>query len=266
MIFGYASILVQIESSGVATLTLNRPDVHNAFDDNMIQEMTKALNDLSQDPTVRLLVIKSVGKHFSAGADITWMQKMADADEIANLKDADALAQLMFTLHRFPKPTLAVVQGNAYGGGVGLIACSQIVIAATHAHFCFSEAKLGLIPAVISPYIVRAIGQRHARAYFLNAKAFDAQRALQMGLCHEVVTMDNLETCAQEMITILLKNGPNAQVAVNELINQLQTLEIDEALVSMTAKTIANLRKSPEGQEGLKAFLERREPSWVKTN
>lgn len=265
MIFGYASILVQIESNGVATLTLNRPDVHNAFDDNTISEMTKALNELSNDPSVRMLVLKSNGKHFSAGADLAWMQKMAQFDEMANLKDADALAQLMYQLHRFGKPTLAIVQGNAYGGAVGLMACCHIVIAASTAQFCFSEVKLGLIPAVISPYIVRAIGQRNARAYFLTAKAFDATRALQMGLCHEVVAKEQLEQAANDMIICLLKNGPQAQIAVNNLIDELQSLKIDEQLVSLTAKTIANIRVSNEGQEGLKAFLEQREPIWSKT-
>ncbi len=265
MIFGYAAILVQIDANGVATLSLNRPDVHNAFDDNMIAEMTKALNELSNDKSVRLVVLKSNGKHFSAGADIAWMQKMAQFDEMANLKDADALAQLMYQLHRFRKPTLAIVQGNAYGGGVGLIACCQIVIAANTAQFCFSEAKLGLIPAVISPYIVKAIGQRNTRAYFLNAKSFDAMRAQQMGLCHEVVAKEALETAEHDMIQCLLKNGPQAQVAINDLIDELQLLKIDEQLVSLTAKTIATIRVSNEGQEGLKAFLEKREPSWSKT-
>jgi methylglutaconyl-CoA hydratase len=265
MIFGYASILVQIDSNGVATLTLNRPDVHNAFDDNMITEMTKALNELSNDKTVRMLVLKSNGKHFSAGADIAWMQKMAQFDEMTNLKDADALAQLMYQLHRFRKPTLAVVQGNAYGGAVGLIACCQIVIAASTVQFCFSETKLGLIPAVISPYIVKAIGQRNARVYFLSAKAFDAMTALQMGLCHEIVAKEVLEKAAHDMITCLLKNGPQAQIAVNDLIDELQSIKIDEQLMSLTAKIIANIRVSNEGQEGLKAFLEKREPSWSKT-
>jgi len=265
MIFGFSTILLQIDNNGVATLTLNRADVHNAFDDHMVTEMTKALGDLASDPQVTMLVIKSVGKHFSAGADITWMQKMAEADEMANLKDADALARLMNQLASFRKPTLAIVQGNAYGGGVGLVACAQIAIASSKAQFCFSEVKLGLIPAVISPYIVRAIGQRNARAYFLSAKPFDATRAQQMGLCHYVVESDQLETAANDMITTLLNNGPKALVAVNELINSLQTLEIDEARIGLTAKTIAELRISPEGQEGLNAFLQRREPSWAKT-
>ncbi|MGE3319749.1 MAG: enoyl-CoA hydratase-related protein [Candidatus Berkiella sp.] len=265
MIFGFSSILLQIDEQGVATLTLNRPDVHNAFDDKMIAEMTKALGELAKDPTVKILVIKSVGKHFSAGGDIAWMQKMIEADELANLKDADALAQLMYQLSRFRKPTLAVVQGNAYGGGVGLVACAHIAIAANNAQFCFSEVKLGLIPAVISPYIVRAIGQRNARAYFLTAKPFDATRAQQMGLCHHVVTPEQLEATANETIATLLKNGPKALLAVNELIDNMQTLDINEERVRMTAKTIASLRISAEGQEGLNAFLQRREPSWAKT-
>lgn len=265
MIFGYSSILLQIDQQGVATLTLNRPDVHNAFDDHMIAEMTKAIRELANDPKVKILVIKSMGKHFSAGADITWMQKMVDKDEMANLKDADALAQLMYQLSRFPKPTLSIVQGNAYGGGVGLVACAHIAIASNNAQFCFSEAKLGLIPAVISPYVVRAIGQRNARAYFLSAKPFDATRAQQMGLCHHVVTPEELETAANDTIASLLKNGPHALIAVNNLIDNLQTLEINEETVSMTAKVIASLRISPEGQEGLNAFIQRREPSWAKT-
>ncbi|MCS5712396.1 enoyl-CoA hydratase-related protein [Candidatus Berkiella aquae] len=259
------TILVEKNQHGVATLTLNRPQVHNAFNETMIAQMTESLHQLAIDHSVRILVLKSTGKHFSAGADLAWMRKMMQYDATANFQDALALGKLMYHLHHFPKPTLAIVQGNAYGGGAGLIACCHIAITASIAEFCFSEVKLGLIPAVISPYVIQAIGQRHARAYFLSANTFNAATALQMGLCHEVVAIEELETKAHEMITRLLQNGPHALQAVNQLMNHLQTPSIDEDLVHMTAKTIAMLRISPEGQEGLNAFLEKREPSWVKT-
>ncbi|HRE32484.1 MAG TPA: enoyl-CoA hydratase-related protein [Candidatus Berkiella sp.] len=259
------TILIEKNQHGVATLTLNRPQVHNAFNETMIAQMTEALNHLAIDHSVKILVLKSTGKHFSAGADLAWMRKMMEYDATTNFQDALALGKLMYHLHHFPKPTLAVVQGNAYGGGAGLIACCHIAIAASCAQFCFSEVKLGLIPAVISPYVIQAIGQRQARAYFLSAKTFNAVSALQIGLCHEVVALDALETAEQDLITTLLQNGPHALQAVNQLMNKLQVPPIDEDLVHLTAKTIAMLRISPEGQEGLSAFLEKREPSWVKT-
>lgn len=257
------TLLLDLNTHGVATLTLNRPEVHNAFDDQLIAHLTDTLRQLAVDAQVKVLVLKSAGKHFCAGADLSWMQKMAHYDEHANMQDAKALAQLMFVLHQFPKPTLALVQGNAYGGGAGLIACCHIVIAAATSQFCFSEVKLGLIPAVISPYVVQAIGQRQARAYFLSAKLFNADCALRMGLCHEVVPIDKLQETGEEMITSLLKNGPHAMQAVNQLMNKLQTPYIDEELIAWTAQTIARLRVSAEGQEGLKAFLEKRDPAWT---
>lgn len=256
-------LLLDLNSQGVATLTLNRPEVHNAFNEELIASMTKALQQFATDPRVKILILKSTGKHFSAGADLSWMQKMATYDHQANVQDAKALAKLMFVLHHFPKPTIALVQGNAYGGGAGLIACCHIVIAAASAQFCFSEVKLGLIPAVISPYVVQAIGQRQARAYFLTAKLFDADCALRIGLCHEVVIDDQLQQAGEKMLTCLLRNSPQALQAVNQLMNKLQSPVIDEALLDWTAQTIANLRISAEGQEGLKAFLEKREPAWI---
>lgn len=257
------TLLLDLNAQGVATLTLHRPEVHNAFDDELIANMTNTLRQLAPDPQVKVLVLKSAGKHFSAGADLSWMQKMISNDEQANVQDAKALAELMFALHHFPKPTVALVQGNAYGGGAGLIACCHIVIAATTAQFCFSEVKLGIIPAVISPYVVQAIGQRQARAYFLSAKLFNADCALRIGLCHEVVPIDKLQAAGEEMIACLLRNGPQALQAVNQLINKLQTPRIDDDLIAWTAQTIARLRVSAEGQEGLKAFLEKREPAWT---
>jgi methylglutaconyl-CoA hydratase len=229
----------------------------------MIAKMNQALIELADNHLVKVLVVNSSGKTFSAGADVSWMQKMAHYDHAQNFRDAKALGKLMYQLYHFNKPTIAKVQGHAYGGGVGLIACCNIAITADSARFCFSEVKLGLIPAVISPYIINAIGTRFARAYFLSANTFDAKLAQQMGLCHEVVPLAALDNATISMINQLLQNGPKALLAVNSLMNELQSIPITENLANMTAEKIARLRVSAEGQEGLSAFLEKREPSWA---
>lgn len=258
----YHSILVSQDNRGVATITLNRPQVHNAFDELMIAELTGALYHLEQEADVKIIVLKSLGKSFSAGADLQWMQKIANYTLDENIKDAQKLGTLMSTLYRCLKPTVAMVQGGAFGGGVGLVACCQIAIASTQASFCFSEAKLGLIPAVISPYVINAIGLRHARAYSLTAHPFDALSAKQIGLCYDVVSPETLEMRVEEIVALLLQNGPEALKAVNSLLHELQPLEINQAMIDKTVQRIANIRVSPEGQEGLKAFLEKRKPRW----
>lgn len=262
MSHAYQTIMTNIDPRGVATLCLNRPERHNAFDDVMIGEMTDALLSFEQNMQAKIIVLKSEGKNFSAGADLAWMKKMAHFTKHENTEDAMRLGKLMYTLYHCQKPTIAMVQGATYGGGVGLIACSHIAVVASDATFCFSEVKLGLIPAVISPYIISAIGLRQARSYFLTASVFDATTAKQIGLCHEVVPREALAHKTDELILTLLRNGPQALQAVNDLLKELQPLVINEVVVEKTVQQIANIRVSAEGQEGLTAFLEKRKPAW----
>lgn len=257
-------LLSQIDDSGVATLTMNRPEVHNAFDDSLITAMIAELKRLEKDPRVRLLILTGSGKSFSAGADLGWMRRMADYSREENLHDALQLAELMRSLDRFPKPTIALVQGAAYGGGVGLVACCDMVIASDRASFCLSEVKLGLIPAVISPYVVSAIGTKHARRYFLSAERFGAEQAQRINLVHEVVAGEELQSRGAEYCALLLKNGPSAMAAAKELIFAVASGSIDEAMIHDTAERIADTRASAEGREGLTAFLDKRNPSWLK--
>ncbi len=257
------TILTTIDALGRATLTMNRPDVHNAFDDALIAGLTSQLKSLEKNPEVRAVLLAASGKSFSAGADLNWMRRMADYTPEENLADAMALAELMQTLNSLAKPTLALVQGPVYGGGVGLVAACDIVLAAPKASFCLSEVKLGLIPAVISPYVVAAIGQRQARRYFISAERFDAAKALQLGLVHEIVADEGLEQAAERLSRILLNNGPEAMAEAKRLMGDVSCGVLDEALIGETAKRIADIRASSEGQEGLSAFLEKRRPSWV---
>lgn len=259
------AILTNIDSRGVATLILNRPEMHNAFDDKLIAEFTDVLHEVEEDSDVRLVLLASNGKSFSAGADLRWMQRMADYSREQNLADAEELAELMRTLNTFSKPTIALVQGAVYGGGVGLVACCDIAIATQRAAFCLSEVKLGLIPAVISPYVVAAIGSRMARRYFLTAESFDATEAHRIGLVHLIVKDDTeLAAEAENQISKLLVNSPNAMSAAKNLIADVVGRQVDDALIAETAGRIADQRSSLEGREGLSAFLEKRRPSWVK--
>lgn len=254
---------VIIDKSGVGSIVLNRPDQHNAFDDKLIVELIDALDRLATDRSIRVVALRAEGKSFSAGADLNWMRRMADYDQDQNLADALQLAELMRRLNSLPKPTIARVQGAAFGGGVGLIACCDIAVASVKAQFSLSEVKLGLIPAVISPYVVRAIGERAARRYMLSAERFDAQQARQLGLLHEVVEHDALDTCLENMIATLLASGPAAQAAAKDLIFHVSGREIDQRLIENSARRIAAIRASDEGREGLNAFLEKRRPDWV---
>lgn len=249
-------------ANGIATITLHRPEQHNAFNALMIQELLEIIEQAKNDNQVRILVLKSEGKNFSAGADLQWMQEMAEYGRAENYRDAQTLGHLLFTLYYFPKPTIVLVQGATYGGGIGLIACCHIAIATEDASFCFSEVKLGLIPAVISPYIINAIGLRQTRAYFLSANIISAQRAHQMGLCHELVPAEQLSSRAADWIHALLHNGPSALTEVNHLLNHLQPIPITPGTVTYTAQKIAQLRESSEGKEGIAAFLEKRKPQW----
>jgi methylglutaconyl-CoA hydratase len=257
-----SGILHHFDPRGVATITLNNPERHNAFDDTLIADMTGVLDGFAADPAIRVVVLRSTGKSFSAGADLNWMRRVADYTEADNRRDAAALGRLMHTLDRLPKPTLAVVQGAALGGGMGLAACCDIVLASTAAKFATTEVRLGLIPAVISPYVINAIGARHARRYFLTAEVIPAEIAHRIGLVHELATPDTLEARAAAMIDTLLQHAPGAQAEAKALVFLCEGRAADDALQSETAQRIARRRATPEGREGLQAFLEKRAPAW----
>jgi len=257
------SVLLNTDHHGIATLTLNREDKHNAFDDAIIAELTAKLKKLDADPKVRVVVLAATGKTFSAGGDLNWMRSMAKFSEKENLDDALKLAELLETLDTLSKPTIARVNGPAYGGGVGLVVCCDIAIASVSAKFALTEVRLGLVPAVISPYVIAAIGAHQARRYFLTAEIIEAQQAYDMGLVHEVVTADILDETVGSAATALLKAGPKALMAAKQLIAE-QSGTDRRALRKRTAELIAKLRVSPEGQEGLTAFLEKRNANWIK--
>ncbi len=258
------ALLVAQDQRGVATLTLNRPDKHNAFDDSLIAALIQQLAQLAEQPNLRVLLLRANGKSFSAGADLNWMRRMADYTTEQNHADALQLAKLMQCLHDFPAPTIAVVQGAAFGGGVGLVACCDMALASADARFSLSEVRLGLIPAVISPYVVRAIGVRAAQRYFLTAERFSAAEALRLGLIHELAASEALlEKRLAAIVNHLLLGGPQALHAAKQLIASVSEQALDPALITETAKRISHLRASAEGREGLNAFLEKRTPNWV---
>ena len=245
-----------------AIVTLARPERHNAFDDSMIVELTVAFEKAGAAPAVRVILLEAEGASFSAGGDLGWMRRMADYSDDENRRDAQALAQLLHTIDTCPKPVIALVQGAAYGGGVGLIAACDIAIASANAIFAFPEVKLGLIPAVISPYVVRAMGARACRRYFLTAEKFSSAEALRHDLVHEVVSPELLGAAAERVIQALEEGGPGAQSDAKSLIRAVTDAEPDAALRDWTAQRIAALRASDEGREGLAAFLEKRRPRW----
>ncbi len=246
----------------VATIRMNRPDKHNAFDDRLISELGHAFLEADADDNVRVLVLEAAGPSFSAGADLNWMKRMADQGFDQNLADAKALAELMGIIDNCRKPTMAIVQGPAFGGGVGLTACCDIAIAAEEASFSLSEVRLGLIPSVISPYVIGAIGPRACRRYFLTAERFDAEMALRLGLVHEVVPQAELAAARDRMISHLLKGGPVALEKAKVLIRDMTDIYADLMVEEDTSQRIAEIRASDEGKEGLSAFLEKRKPNW----
>ncbi len=258
------SILVAIDDRGVATITLNRPEVHNAFDDALIGTLTHALEKVDRADEIRAVVLAANGKSFSAGADLNWMKRMAGYSKAENLQDAQRLAALMRTLQRLAKPTIARVQGSAFGGGVGLVACCDIVIASESARFALTEVKLGLIPAVISPYVSRAIGERQARRYMLTGERFSAEEAYRLGLVHDVVPGSVLDERLNSVLSMLLENGPGAMAAVKSLMDRIAGGPLDEAMIEDTARRISEIRATEEGKEGVSAFLEKRKPRWSK--
>jgi len=255
-------ILLSVDERGVATITLNRPDIHNAFDDSLIQNMLGILHEINNQSKIKVVLLTANGKSFSSGANINWMRRMASYSYEENRKDATALSELMQTLKFLQKPTIARVQGPALGGGVGLVACCDIVIASTQASFCLSEVKIGLIPAVISPFVISVIGERAARRYFLTAEQMDANEAHRLGLANEVVEPDQLDAAVQKILEQLLHNSPQAILAAKELINRVSTSLYSDEMLKQNVEAIAAIRVSTEGQEGLAAFLEKRKPVW----
>ena len=258
--------MVRVGLSGrVATVTMDRPDVHNAFNAELIAELAAALARAGADPEVRAVVLAAEGKSFSAGADLNWMRAMAAFGEAENQADALKLADLMRTLAYLPKPTIARIQGSAFGGGVGLIACCDVALASDEARFGLTESKLGLVPAVISPYVVAAIGARHARRWFQSGALFDAPRALAMNLVHEIMPADALDGAVERELDAMLKAGPTAMLVAKRLVEGIfgRDEPAQRKLDEQTAALIARLRVSMEGQEGLTAFLEKRPPNWL---
>jgi len=260
-------VLCTLDERGIATLTLNRPEKHNAFDDHIIAQLIGHLQDLAANTELRALVITGTGKSFSAGADLSWMQRMADYDEAANLKDAQQLALLMQLLDSFPKPTLALVNGAAFGGAVGLMACCDSVIAQEQAKLCLSEVRIGLIPAVISPYVLNKIGVSHSRHLMTSAAVFSASQGIAYGLVHETVDLRDLEDAKQRWISTCLGNSPDAVQAIKSLLTEFNTgSPLAKKNLASTEKStctaIASIRVSTNGQAGLKAFLDKTTAPW----
>jgi methylglutaconyl-CoA hydratase len=252
------------DGRGVTTVTLNRPAVHNAFDEALIEELRSIFERLATDPKVRVVVLTGSGKSFSAGADLNWMRRLSQASEKDNHDDAYRLAVMLRTLDLIPRPVVARVNGAAFGGGVGLVACCDIAVASTAASFSLSEVRLGLIPAAIGPYVTAAMGARAARRYAISGERLSAADALRCGLVHEIAEPGRLDEAVAAVVTELLKGGPESQAAAKDLIRSVVHRPIDESLMRDTASRIARRRASTEGQEGVKAFLEKRQPAWIK--
>jgi len=256
-------VLSQVDADGNATVMLNRPDVHNAFDPEMVDALAQALKQLEANPAVRAVVVTGAGKNFCAGADIEHMKKSARFSRSQNLENARATARMLHTLHALAKPTIACVRGAARGGGVGLVAACDIALAERGATFRLSEVKLGIVPAMISPYVIAAMGQHHARRYMLSGEEFDSAEAFRTGLVHDICEEPELNALVGRMLAHLYSSGPNAIAAVKKLMPEVAGRRIDEALVETTAQRLAEIRTTAEAQEGLTAFLEKRRASWV---
>jgi methylglutaconyl-CoA hydratase len=256
--------MLNVEAGGgIARVTLNRPEVRNAFDDALIRELQDTFEKLGKDASVRVVVLAGNGPAFCAGADLNWMKRMAGYSYEQNLADARALAEMLSTLDRLPKPTIARVHGAAFAGGTGLVAACDIAVGTPDAKFCLSEAKLGLSPATISPYVIRAMGERQARRYFLSAEVFGAEEAHRIGMLSALVPAMELDATLDSIIKNLLAGGPQAHAKIKQLIGAVANRPVDDALIADTAKRIAEIRVSPEGKEGIASFLEKRKPSWT---
>ena len=247
----------------VATVTLARPELRNAFNDAVIAELSEAFTTLGGDARVRAIVLAAEGPAFCAGADLNWMRRMADYTREENLRDAGQLAFMLRTLYECPKPTIARVQGDVYAGGLGLVAACDMAVSVDSAHFCLSEVKLGLIPATIGPYVIRAMGPRAAHRYFLTAERFDAAEAHRIGFVHEVVAADRLDAVVDQWVKAFMAASPNAIKECKKLVQYVADRDITRLLIDHTVKAIADIRASDEGKEGVQSFLNKRKPAWV---
>lgn len=250
------------KKNGVARVTLNRPEVRNAFDEVLIASLRKSFAEMEKDQSVRVVVLAGNGPAFCAGADLNWMKRMAGYGQEENLADARSLAEMLAALDRLPQPTIARVHGPAFAGGTGLVAACDIAVGTPEAKFCFSEAKLGLSPATISPYVMRAIGERAAQRYFLTAEVFGAEEALRIGMLSLLVPAADLDSRIDDLLKNLLAGGPQAHARIKELIRAVARRPVDDALIADTARRIAEIRVSPEGKEGIASFLEKRKAAW----
>ncbi len=257
------SHLMITRSGATARVTLNRPEVRNAFNEGLIAELTDAFTRLGQDPTLRAVVLAAEGKAFCAGADLNWMKAMASYSWDENHADATRLADMLWAIYACPVPVIARVQGDVYAGGVGLVACADIVVAVETAGFCLSEAKLGLLPATIGPYVVKALGEQASRRYFVTAERFSAAEAHRLGLVHEVVAADALDAKVAELTAAVSANGPAAVRACKQLVKDVASREITPTLRDDTARRIADIRASSEGREGVQSFLNKTQPGWL---
>ena len=255
-------MLLVDKKNGVARVTLNRPELRNAFDDSLISELRGAFEDVEKDPGIRVMILAGNGPAFCAGADLNWMKRMAGYGYDENLADAEALAGMLAALDRLPKPTIARVHGPVFAGGTGLVAACDIAVGTPAAKFCLSEAKLGLSPATISPYVLRAMGERMARRYFLTAEVFDAPEAFRIGMLSLLVEAAQLDSTIESLVQHLVAGGPQAHTSIKSLIRDIAGRRPDDALVAETARRIAEIRGSPEGKEGIAAFLEKRKAGW----
>ena len=251
------------QQGAVLTITLSRPDVRNAFNDEVIAEITAAFQDAASRAEVRAVVLAAEGPAFCAGADLNWMRRMADYTHAENLADAGALAEMLRVMYECPKPTIARIQGDVYAGGMGLVAVCDMAVSADTANFCLSEVKLGLIPATISPYVIRAMGTRAAHRYFLTAERFDAREAHRIGFVHEVVSADQLDAKVDEITLALVSASPNAVRSCKTLVQEVAGQGIAAPLIARTVEGIADIRTSSEGREGVQSFLQKRKPSWL---
>lgn len=259
----YRTIVVtKMDGEAVLWITLNRPDIHNAFNSETILELTDVFDGVKRDNSVRVVVLTGEGKSFCAGADINWLREIVDYSFDQNLEESLQLAEVLFKIYTLPKPTIAMVNGAAIGGGTGFLSVCDIAVAAEEAKFGLSEVQIGLVPAAISPYVVRKIGESKAREYFLSGKRISAQKAAEIGLINEVVSKDNLKKRVEELIEQLLASGPEAIASCKELILNVPRMSLED-VKEYTARMIANLRISEEGQEGMSAFLEKRKPRWA---
>ncbi|PRC93335.1 enoyl-CoA hydratase/isomerase family protein [Solimicrobium silvestre] len=258
----YQTLLVEI-ARGAATVTLNRPEVRNAFNEVVIAELTEVFQELGQNSEVRVIVLAANGPSFCAGADLNWMKKMATYTPEENLADAEQLAEMLYQIFGCPKPVIAKVQGDCYAGGMGLAAACDISVAVESAQFCLSEVKLGLIPATISPYVIKAMGANAARRYFITAERFSAKEAHRIGFVHEVVAAEQLDETVAQLVNAIVNNSPNAVIEAKWLVEDVTSAEIDEDLLAYTAERIAAIRTSEEGREGVASFLEKRKPNWL---